>query len=137
MRNEEIKAYKAKTLKGAKANSIVCIKSEGTAEFELFVTDLQGVPHSLKKQISAVDYEELIKYIKIPKNNLELLNGRGYLTKVEFESGIEKAVEDYLNNSLVTLEQVDFLINNNYIATNIAAAIDYDYSEIVSTTTNF
>lgn len=48
MSNIPVIAYKVDSLVGAKPNAFLYRKVEGENKFEIFVTDLQGVPYSLK-----------------------------------------------------------------------------------------
>ena len=44
---KKVTAYKVDTLENLKPNAIVALKTAGASTFSLYVTDLQGVPHSL------------------------------------------------------------------------------------------
>ena len=44
----EVRAYKVTSLQGVKPNSIVALKVPNESNFELYVSDLQGVPYPLK-----------------------------------------------------------------------------------------
>ena len=44
---KKVTAYKVDTLANLKPNAIVALKTAGENTFSLYVTDLQGVPHSL------------------------------------------------------------------------------------------
>jgi hypothetical protein len=44
----EVRAYKVTSLNGIKPNSIVALKVPNESKFELYVSDVNGVPYPLK-----------------------------------------------------------------------------------------
>ena len=56
----EVKIYKEDSLVGIKPNSVVAIKVPNENKFQLYVTDINGVPYSLKSYGTGGGIESIV-----------------------------------------------------------------------------
>jgi hypothetical protein len=100
MAKEKVFAYKVDSLTNLNPNSIVALKVAGS-KFELYVTDLQGVPYSLNATMDGA-----ITSITNTDGNLTIT---GTTTKV---INISQALIDLINNSVQVGDNITDLLND-------------------------
>jgi hypothetical protein len=153
---KQVFAYKEDSLENLKPNSIIALKVAGENNFELYVTDLQGIPYSLKTAISGIDNisntdSNLIitglkdKTINIKPSLLntintalqsgsnvsQLLNDAGYITAQDLENSIQfpDIILEYGN---ILLNGLNITINANEFQWRINQAI-FNNVEFINT----
>lgn len=86
---KKVTAYKEDSLDNLQPNSIVALRVPGVNTFELYVTDLQGVPYALKKTIGEVDT------IKNTDGTLDIIGGLDKIINLnpEFAELIYSAID--------------------------------------------
>jgi hypothetical protein len=103
----EVRVYKVTTLQGVKPNSIVALKIPNQNKFDLFVTDLQGVPYSLNTPTSGVT--------NITNTDGNLIINGGTLKNIN----LSPTILDLINTALRPGDNISELNNDlSYISIN-------------------
>lgn len=105
---KKVTAYKVDTLANLKPNAIVALKTAGESTFSLYVTDLQGVPHSLNLP-ATTGVQQIINTdgaLQVVGNTNVVIN-------------LEPAILASINSALQVGDNISELVNDIGYITNI------------------
>lgn len=134
----QVIAYKVDSLTNLKPNSIVALKVAGVSKFELFITDLQGAPHSLNlpattgvQQIINTDgalqvvgstnvvinlepaiLASINSALQVGDNISNLLNDAGYITSLDLPTKTSDLINDGEDGTSFYIEDTDVRLSD-------------------------
>lgn len=126
MTNKEVKAYKVNSLVGLKPDSFAYLKVPGENTFEIFVTDKEGIPYSLKQ-------------VSIGVQNIESSDGSITITGISnLDIQVSSALQLLINSALQSGDNTSELNNDGsdgtstYVETDELGAVAFsnDYNDL-------